>query len=72
MSGAAFIIIDHKNMKNLKIGDMVGHMYAADLSTRDTHLTTVIASMDGMIAVLPFGELKAEIRKSPDALFKVY
>ena len=51
---------------------MVGHMYAADLSTRDTHLTTVIASMDGMIAVLPFGELKTEIRKSPDALFKVY
>jgi hypothetical protein len=25
-----------------------------------------------MIAVLPFGELKAEIRKSPDGLFKVY
>lgn len=37
VSGAAFVIMDHKNIKDLKLGDMIGHMYAADLSNRDTH-----------------------------------
>jgi hypothetical protein len=64
--------MDHKNMKDLRLGDMIGHMYAAELSTRDTHQTTVIASMDGLIAVLPFGEIKAEIRRAPEAVFRAY
>ena len=72
VQGSAFVIMNEKNMKNLKLGDMLGHMAAADLSTRETHLTTVIASMDGMMAVLPFGEIKAEIRRAPDAVFKTY
>jgi hypothetical protein len=72
VQGAAFVIIDHKNMKDLKLGDMIGHMMAAELSTKQTHLTTVIASMDGLIAVLPFGEIKMELRRAPDAVFKTY
>lgn len=66
------MIIDNKNMKNLKLGDMIGHMTAADFSMRETHLTTVIASMDGLVAVLPFGEIKAEIRRAPEAVYKTY
>lgn len=72
VQGAAFVIIDDKNMKNLKLGDMIGHMHAADLSTRETHLATVIASMDGLIACLPFGEIKGELRRAPEAVFKTY
>ena len=28
--------------------------------------------MDGLIAVMPFGEVKAELRKQPEAVFKAY
>lgn len=59
-------------MKNLKLGDMFGHMFAADLSQRETHVATIIASMDGLIACLPFGEIKAELRRAPEAVFKTY
>jgi CRP-like cAMP-binding protein len=58
VSGGAFVLIDNKNMKDLRIGDMIGHMFAADLNQRETHLTTIIATTDGNIAVLPFGEIK--------------
>jgi signal-transduction protein with cAMP-binding, CBS, and nucleotidyltransferase domain len=57
--GSAFVIIDHKNMKDLKLGDMIGHMFTSDLTTRDTHLTTIVASMDGLLAVLLLGEIKS-------------
>lgn len=70
VTGSAFVMLDHKNYKTIKIGDMIGHMFAADMTTRDTHLATITASMDGMIAVLPFGDIKLEVRKSPEALFK--
>ena len=59
-------------MKTLKIGDMIGHMYASDFSTRENHPVTVVATIDGLIAVLPFGELKGELRRAPDAVFKVF
>lgn len=72
VSGSAFVIIDHKNLKDLKLGDMIGHMFAADLTTRETHLTTIVASMDGLLAVLPFGEIKAELRRAPEAVFKCF
>jgi CRP-like cAMP-binding protein len=72
VQGSAFVIIDHKNMKDIKLGDMLGHMYAADLCERDTHLATVIASSDGMIAVLPFNDIKVELRRCPEGLFKTY
>lgn len=72
VQGAAFVIINDKNMKNLKLGDMFGHMFAADLSQRETHIATIIASMDGLIACLPFGEIKAELRRAPEAVFKTY
>lgn len=32
ISGAAFVLLEHKNMKDMKVGDMIGHMYAADLT----------------------------------------
>ena len=63
--GSAFISFNYANMKNLPIGSMIGQMNAADFSTRQKHLATIKAGTDGMIAVLPFGELKSEVRKSP-------
>lgn len=52
-------------MKTLGIGSMIGQMNAADFTTRERHLATIVAAVDGIIAVLPFGELKMEVRKSP-------
>jgi len=71
VSGAAFVIYDYKNMKNLQIGDMVGQMFFSDLTKRATHPATVIASMDGLIAVLMHNSLKAEVKRCPDAIFKL-
>lgn len=72
IQGSAFILIEHKNMKVLKLGDMIGHMVASDFTTKDVHLATIVASIDGIIAVLPFGELKAELRRAPEAVFKSF
>ena len=51
---------------------MIGHMYASDFTTKENHPVTVVATIDGLIAVLPFGELKGELRRAPDAVFKVF
>jgi len=58
-------------MKTLGIGSMIGQMNAADFTTRERHLATIVAAVDGIIAVLPFGELKMEVRKSPLEIFKI-
>jgi len=72
MHGAAFVLVENRNMKNLKIGDMIGQNFAADFTTVEQHMVTVIAATDGLLACVPFGEIKAEIRKQPDAIFKIY
>jgi hypothetical protein len=33
---------------------------------------TVVASMDGLIAVMPFADVKMELKRVPEAAFKVY
>ena len=63
--GSAFITFEFANMKTLSIGSMIGQMNAADFSTREKNLATITAGTDGLIAVLAFGELKMEVRKSP-------
>ena len=52
-------------MKTLNVGCMIGQMNAADFSTREKHLATITAGTDGLLAVIPFGELKMEVRKNP-------
>ena len=63
--GSAFITFEYANMKTLGIGSMIGQMNTADFTTRERHLATIVAENDGVIATLPFGELKTEVRKSP-------
>lgn len=63
--GSAFIEFEYKNLKTFGIGSMIGQMNTADFTTRELHLATIVAAADGIIAVLPFGELKTEVRKSP-------
>ena len=52
-------------MKELGIGSMIGQMQAAEFTERETHLATIVGATDGVIAVLPFGELKIEFRRQP-------
>ena len=68
--GSAFIQFDYANLKTLQIGSMIGQMNAAEFSTREKHLATIVAATDGLIAVIPFGELKMEVRKSPQEVSK--
>lgn len=72
IQGSAFLLIEHRNMKTLRVGDMIGHMVASDFTTKENHPATVVATIDGLIAVLPFGELKAELRRAPEACFKAF
>lgn len=44
---------------------MIGQMNAADFTERDKYLATITAGSDGVIAIIAFGELKTEVRKSP-------
>ena len=46
-------------------------MFVAELTPKDLHIATIIASMDGMMAVLPLNELKTEVKRAPEAVFKV-
>ena len=44
---------------------MIGHMVAAEFSTKEKHPATITAASDGTMAVIAFGELKMEVRKNP-------
>jgi len=63
--GEAFITHEYKSMKTLKLGSMIGFMAAADCTQRDQHPVTIVAKSDGIMAVLPFAEIKVESRKQP-------
>ena len=63
-----------KTIHYLKIGDMIGHQNLAEQSGEcmsETWKFDVLAETDGSIAVLPFGEIKTEIRRQPKGMFKV-
>jgi hypothetical protein len=46
-------------------------MEISELSPTVRHKFDVIAESDGMIACLPFGEIKVESRKNPQACYKI-
>ena len=48
---------------------MTGHMFISDLNLTETHCTSLVAASDGMLAVMPLGELKVESRRQPEATF---
>ena len=50
---------------------MIGFMAVSELSSSTIHKYDVIAETDGIIALLPFGEIKGESRKNPQACYKV-
>ena len=63
--GAAFISFESSNKKSLGIGNMIGQMNFADMCNKEKYAVTVLAKTDGLIAVVPYGEVKMEIRRSP-------
>ena len=55
----------------LKIGDMIGHQNLAEQSgsfMEEKWRYDVYADSDGIIAVMPFGEVKVEMRRNPKAV----
>lgn len=66
LSGSAFVLMNDRNQKTMKIGDTIGQAFAADFTQNEVHACTIIASMDGLIAVIPFGELKT-LMKPPNS-----
>lgn len=49
---------------------MFGFMAVSELTTSTKHKYDIIAESDGIIAILPFGEIKAESRRNPLACYK--
>ena len=68
MHGSLFIEGETSNLKELKIGDMIGHNVISEFTERADHLTTIKAKTDGLIAVIPSAEIKIEMRRAPDAV----
>jgi hypothetical protein len=50
---------------------MVGFMVVSELTQAIKYKYDVIADTDGILAVLPFGEIKSESRRNPVACYKV-
>ena len=58
----------------LKIGDMFGQQNLAEQNGvfgEDKWKFSLTGETDGVMAVLPFGEVKLEIRRAPKAVYKV-
>lgn len=43
----------------------------SDFNSREKHTATITAATDVVLAILAFGELKMEVRKSPQEIFKI-
>lgn len=69
--GVAFASAEHQRFRSYNIGDMLGFMAVSELSPSTKHKYDVIAESDGLIAVLPYGEIKSESRKNPIACYKI-
>ena len=70
LHGSLFASVDHQRLRSIHIGDMLGFMAVSELSQATRHKFDVIADTDGILAVLPFGEIKSESRRNPLACFK--
>lgn len=70
--GSGLVLVNNRNMKNLGIGDMVGHMFTARFTLDETHACSIIAATDGLLAVFPFADSKQDVKKFPEAVFKLY
>jgi hypothetical protein len=62
------VSIDHKKIKILGIGEMMGFMNVSEMATNPKYKYDIIAESDGILAVLPFGEIKSESRKNPSSV----
>ena len=70
LHGTAFASVDHQRFRTLQIGDMIGFMAVSELTAVMKHKYDVIAESDGIIALIPFGEIKSESRKNPIACYR--
>ena len=70
LHGTAFASVDHQRFRTLQIGEMIGFMAVSEMSPSTKHKYDVIAESDGIIALLPYGEIKSESRKNPHACFR--
>lgn len=68
INGTAFIEGDGRNLKELAIGDIIGHNVISEFTERLDHPVSVKTKTDGLIAIFPLNEIKIEIRKQPDAV----
>lgn len=68
--GAVFASVEHQRFRTLQLGDMIGFMSVSELTSSHKHKYDVIAETDGILAVLPFGEIKSESRRSPAACYR--
>eukprot|EP00347_Sterkiella_histriomuscorum_P003182 403365276 len=74
LHGEAFVSIDNYKIKTLSIGDMIGFMQLSEMVNSKEgakHKYDIIAETDGILAVLPFGEIKSESRKFPQACYRI-
>jgi hypothetical protein len=58
----------------INIGEMIGHQNLAEQNgvfMSDIWKFDIYAETDGMMAMLPYGEVKVELRRQPKAMYRV-
>jgi CRP-like cAMP-binding protein len=71
VSGECNVQIKSTTVKTLKCGDVIGQMFCADFTSKETSPTTVIARSEGSIAMMIKNEIKNEMKKYPEAYFRI-
>ena len=68
--GTASVMFEHNAAKALSIGDTIGQCYAAEFTDKEAnkHIYTIRAKTSGLLAILPLGDIKSEVRKNPEAV----
>ena len=65
LHGSMFVAAQNMRLKTLSIGDMIGFMNVSEMTTQNKAKYDIVAESDGLIAVLPLGEIKVESRRYP-------
>lgn len=66
--GSAIATFNHKKIKTLDIGDMIGFMALNEMPTCQVNKYDIISETSGIIAVLAYSDLKIEMRRNPQAV----
>jgi len=65
MRGRLFTRVEIRRLTTMEPGDMIGAMVLSDLTEQSKARYDIVAESEGLLAILPIGEIKLDLRKFP-------